>query len=138
MEASGMDVFCQKSTDKPTGQCVCLVNDKDKSLITDLGASADFTVELLKEYEKDGALSGTRIAYSAGSFVMTCLDAMGYVASKLSGDESDRMPGDETRIFCTSFSPPFICAYQKDRLCKILEFSDMIICNDSEILHWAK
>ena len=115
-----------------------MINGKERSLITDLGACTSFSIDHLKDSEADGVLTDVRIAYSAGFFIASCPSAMEYLASKLAGSEQERMHGDETRIFCTSFSAPFICTSYKDSLCKVLEMSDMVICNEAEALLWAK
>lgn len=63
---------------------------------------------------------------------------MEYIAAKMSGLEEERLPGDMCRIFATNLAAPFITAFFQDPMHKILEYSDVVVCNETEILHWAK
>lgn len=61
MHSAGLEPLYLK-TDSPTGECLCLINDKDRSLITELGACVKYDKEHLLALEKEGVLKDIRIA----------------------------------------------------------------------------
>jgi len=127
---SGVGVQYQKSSQHPTGRCAVLITGQNRSLVTKLDAANHFTSEHLEVAENWSVVEKAKIFYSAGFFITVSPDSMLKVA-KHASEHADKK-------FCVNLSAPFICQFFKDPLKDVIEYSDVVIGNETEAEAFAE
>ncbi|XP_037952085.1 adenosine kinase-like [Teleopsis dalmanni] len=80
-----IDARIETITETPTGQCVCLVYEDKTALYANIGASAGFSIDLLKRAEKDEnkkflrSIERKQILYIEGFFIPKREDVCEYI-----------------------------------------------------------
>eukprot|EP00931_Biecheleriopsis_adriatica_P031026 TRINITY_DN1822_c0_g1_i1.p1 TRINITY_DN1822_c0_g1~~TRINITY_DN1822_c0_g1_i1.p1 ORF type:complete len:478 (+),score=137.91 TRINITY_DN1822_c0_g1_i1:81-1514(+) len=109
----------------PTGTCACCILDKERSLVTELGAANTYKVTHLKE--NMAILEKAKVVYSAGFFMTVCPDAM-EIACK------------QDSIYCLNLSAPFLMEVPPFKACldNLMPNVDFLFGNETEAKTYAK
>jgi len=127
---SGVSAHYQKSKEHPTGRCAVLITGHDRSLVTKLDAANHFTPAHLEVAENWAVVEKAKVFYSAGFFITVSAESMLKVA-RHAADHADKK-------FCINLSAPFICQFFKDPLKEVIEYSDVVIGNETEAEAFAE
>ncbi len=108
---------------EPTGTCACLITEKVRSLVANLGAANKYKVEHLQVKENWALVENCRFAYIAGFFLTVSVDSILAVAKHCT---------ETNKYFMMNLSAPFICQFFKDPLMSVLPYVDILFGNESE------
>lgn len=115
----------------PTGKCAVLVTDKERTLVTNLGAAEHYKLEHLQQGEGSvpEALASAQTYYAEGFFATVSTPAL--VAL---GERALR----EGKTFMFNISAPFLVEFFWDRMSQVMPLVDYIFCNETEAQCVAK
>jgi adenosine kinase len=116
-----LQVLYQVDTSAPTGVCACLINGKERCLVTKLEAANKYTIEHLHSIEN--VWKAAKVYYSAGFFLTVSPDSMLEVAKHAS---------ENGKTYCINLSAPFIPQFFLDKLLAVIEYADIVFGNESE------
>lgn len=119
----GVRVQYLMNDSEPTGTCACLITEKVRSLVANLGAANSYKVEHLLLPENWALVEKAQIAYIAGFFLTVSLDSILAVAKHCAGTN---------KYFTMNLSAPFISFAFKDQLLSVLPYIDILFGNESE------
>ncbi len=109
----------------PTGTCAVLVCDKDRSLVTNLGAANHFKPEHLHTPSVKKLVADSTFFYVSGFFL---------TVSPPSALELARHAAEHNKSFMLSLSAPFICQFFSDPVKELLPFADYVVGNEHEAM----
>ncbi|KAF2899014.1 hypothetical protein ILUMI_07161 [Ignelater luminosus] len=112
-----------------TGKCAVLLNGRNRSLCTDLGASKYFDFKHLKNKKVWNVVENAKFYYVPGFFFGVSFECIMEVA------EHSFLQG---KIFTFNLSAPFLSQMYKKELEILLPFVDIIFGNESEVRAYAK
>ena len=108
---------------KPTGTCAVLVHAKERSLVANLAAAEGYSSEHYHSAPVQALQASAEITYSAG-FVLThspqIMEAMGAAAAAAG------------KVYAMNLAAPFLCAFFKDAMHKVLPYTDFVFGNETE------
>ncbi|CAF1009863.1 unnamed protein product [Adineta ricciae] len=113
----------QKSSTAQTGTCLILITDQARSMVTNLGAANDFTVDHLLRAEHWQYVERAKIFYIPGYFIRTCREAVLEIA------EHCRETG---KIFAFNLSAEYICQNFGEQIIHLLPFVNILFGNEQE------
>lgn len=115
----------------PTGTCATLINEKERSLCTNLEAANNYKESHLQQAENMAILSGAKIVYSAGFFATVSPASMKIAAQKTI---------ETNAVYCLNLSAPFLMQVPpfKAVLTEMIQYTDYLFCNETEAQTWAE
>lgn len=124
-QATNDGVKVQYLTDEnePTGTCACLITEKVRSLVANLGAANKYNAEHLHKPENWALLEKAKFAYIAGFFLTVSVDSILGVAKHCA---------EKNKWFMMNLSAPFISQFYKDQLMSVLPYVDIVFGNEAE------
>jgi adenosine kinase len=125
----GVNVQYYVTEEHPTGTCAVLVCDKDRSLVTNLGAANHFKIEHLQKPEMGALVEAAKVFYVSGFFLTVSPPSAVHIAQHAC---------DNNKVFMLSLSAPFICDFFSDPLKELLPFADYIVGNEHEAMAFGK
>jgi len=127
---SGVDPVLQIIDNAPTGRCGVIVHNKERSLVTDIGAAKEFQDSWLDKMRAKSVIDKGEIFYVEGFFLdsspKSVLKVGEYVASQ------------ENKTFILNISAEFVTTLCIDALNETIPYTDIIICNEREANAFAK
>ncbi|XP_062124874.1 adenosine kinase-like [Drosophila sulfurigaster albostrigata] len=124
----GVRTLYQERPEAPTGTCAVIVNGSNRSLVANLGASALFSEEWMKNNENMCYVKRAQYFYITGFFLAVNPPTVLQVA---------RLSSENNRIFMLNFSAVFVPEKMKAQLDEILPYTDIVIGNKQEMLAYA-
>ncbi|KAK4874843.1 hypothetical protein RN001_014203 [Aquatica leii] len=112
---------------KTTGRCAVLLNEDNRSLCTDLGASKFFTLEHLKRKEVWDYVQTGSCIYVPGFFLSVSVDCVLTIAKNTT-----------EKIFALNLSAPFIVERYSQEIFWLLPYVDLLFGNESELRALAR
>jgi len=125
----GVNVEYQEDEHHPTGICAVLVANKERTLITKLGAADHFKVSHLEKPEVWKLVEQAKVYYSAGFFLTVSVESAVKVA---------RHASENDKIFMASVAAPFIAEYFSSQLEQLLPYIDVLQGNEHEAIAFGK
>ena len=122
-EGDGVRVQYLEDDKQPTGTCACLITEKVRSLVANLGAANHYKKEHLLLPENWALVEKARIAYISGFFLTVSPDSILEVAKHCA---------ETNKMFLMNLSAPFIPLAFKDPLLETLPYIDVLIGNEAE------
>jgi len=115
----------------PSGSCATLINNKERSLCTNLCAANNYKISHLQQPENLKILKEAKIVYSAGFFTTVSPDSM-VLAAKTTVETGAH--------YCLNLSAPFLMQVPpfKAALDSVIPFTDFLFCNETEAATWAE
>ncbi|VDC06714.1 unnamed protein product [Peniophora sp. CBMAI 1063] len=111
-----------------TGACAVVITGHNRSLVTTLRAAEKFEKSWLETREVAKLIDGAKAYYVEGFFLTHGTESTLDLASKASA---------ASKTFILNLSAPFIPQFFKVQLEKVLPYTDIIICNESEAAAYA-
>eukprot|EP01064_Diplonema_japonicum_P013338 TRINITY_DN2087_c6_g1_i1.p1 TRINITY_DN2087_c6_g1~~TRINITY_DN2087_c6_g1_i1.p1 ORF type:complete len:375 (+),score=45.08 TRINITY_DN2087_c6_g1_i1:51-1127(+) len=130
LKQTGVKPLFEKSRTHPTGTCACLIVGKERSLIANLGAALQFTMEHLRSAAVSKALQESGIVYAAGFFLNT-------ISSPEAPLAIAKHCADKNSIFSMNLSAPYLCDAFKDSWDAIMPFVDYLFGNKTDALAYC-
>jgi len=128
--SDGVRAMFMVDRDAHTGRCAVPVVDRERSLVTDLGASNSYEVQHLREPAQWKVLQGAKIVYSAGYFIPSSPESI---------DLASREMAERGGVYCMNLSAPFIAQVPafKAVLDRTLPLCDYLFGNGAEARAYA-
>ena len=108
--------------EEPTAQCLVLVNGKNRSLVTEIGAANLLTSDILDTDECKGALNTAELFYIAG-----------FSLSLKQQIINSFVTASENKTLILNLSAPFVCEKFSDSIYPLIEQSNYVFGNESEV-----
>lgn len=115
----GVRSIFQVQDEKQTGTCACCIVDKERSLLANLGAALELTMDHVSGEDVQQAIAEADIFYCEGFFLNT-------VSSPENSLHIGKHCQDHNKIFSYNLSAPYLCHIFKDRWIKVLPFVDIV------------
>lgn len=109
--------------DQPTGTCACLITEKVRSLVANLGAANSYKKDHLVQKENWALIERAQFVYIAGFFLTVSVDSILEVAKHCA---------EQNKYFMMNLSAPFISMVFKDQLLSVLPYVDILFGNENE------
>ncbi|CAF1133651.1 unnamed protein product [Adineta steineri] len=119
----------QINSDLPTATCLILITDQARSMITNLAAANEFTIDYLNQSDNWLYVERAKIFYVSGYFIRTCLQAVLKLAQHA---EKKR------KIFALNLSAEYICEKFGEDIMKLLPLVDFLFGNEQEAKCFAQ
>ena len=120
---AGVRVQYLMNDSEPTGTCACLITEKVRSLVANLGAANSYKVEHLLLPENWALVEKAQFFYIAGFFLTVSLDSILAIAKHCA---------ETNKFFMMNLSAPFISFAFKDQLLSVIPYIDILFGNESE------
>ena len=128
-QKDGVNVQYHVDGEHPTGTCAVLVCDKDRSLVTNLGAANHYKLDHLQKPEVDALMQAARVFYISGFFLTVSPPSAMHVANHAA---------DTGKPFVLSLAAPFICQFFSDPLKELLPYTDFVVGNEHEAMAFGE
>ena len=122
-EKDGVKVQYMIHDAEPTGTCACLITEKVRSLVANLGAANCYDISHLLLEENWALVERARFAYIAGFFLTVSTESILKVAKHCAA---------ENKHFMMNLSAPFISVAFKDQLMSVMPYIDILFGNENE------
>lgn len=119
----GVRVRYLVDTKEPTGTCACLITEKVRSLVANLGAANHYKVEHLAQPENWALVEAAKVCYISGFFLTVSVDSILKVAQHCA---------DTNKLFTMNLSAAFIPTAFKTKLETVLPYVDILFGNEAE------
>jgi adenosine kinase len=122
-EADGVTVHFQEDEKTPTGTCACLILKHERSLIANVSAANEYTLDHLKEEANLAVFDKAKFVYIAGFFLTVKPERIAFVGSECQA---------KGKTFAMNLSAPFIPQFFGDALLEAVKNVDILFGNESE------
>lgn len=131
MSAAGVRHLFEESDSKPTGTCAALVCDHERSLVANLGAAVELSMNFMESPEVQRAIEKATVYYSEGFFMNTA-SSPGNLLSVARHAHSKK-----GKLFCFNLNAPYLCVAFKDRITALLPEIDILFASDADLMGYA-
>lgn len=121
--AGGVRTEYLVDNEHPTGRCGVIITERNRSMVTDLGAANHYKLEHLKSPKIWELVENAHFYYVGGFHLTVCVPAILALAEHAA---------DNNKIFSMNLSAPFLPMFFKDQLASVLPYVDYLIGNESE------
>eukprot|EP01133_Synstelium_polycarpum_P004941 gene4941-5739_t len=122
-EANGVVVRYLHDSATPTGACAVLINNKERSMCTNLGAANNFKIHHLETAELQTMINSAQYYYMVGYFLTVSPDSAIYLG---------KHAADNNKTFLFGLAAPFLIDFFFDRVSALLPYTDVVFANESE------
>lgn len=122
-EGDGVHVSYLETEAHPTGTCACLITEKVRSLVANLGAANHYKKDHLDLPENWALVEKARFCYISGFFLTVSPDSILEVAKHCA---------ERNKTFMMNLSAPFIPHAFKEPLQQTLPYIDILFGNEAE------
>lgn len=119
----GVRVQYMQHDEEPTGTCACLITEKVRSLVANLGAANGYKKAHLDQKENWALVERAQYVYIAGFFLTVSTDSILEVAKHCA---------KENKYFMMNLSAPFISLAFKEQLMSVMPYIDILFGNENE------
>lgn len=120
---TGVKVHYMVHDELPTGTCACLITEKVRSLVANLGAANCYKKDHLIQKENWALVENAKFVYIAGFFLTVATESILEVAKHCA---------EHNKYFTMNLSAPFISTAFKDQLLSLLPYVDILFGNENE------
>ena len=124
---AGVEPHFQVLPQHETGTCACLIYQKERALVANLGASKFFELTYMQEHW--AVLQNSKVIYSEG-YMLTDCDASTLAAAKYACESG--------KVFALGLSAPYVIEFFKDRMLEVIPYTEIIICNEEEAAKYGE
>lgn len=119
----GVRVQYMVQDQEPTGTCACLITEKVRSLVANLGAANSYKKTHLDQEDNWALVERAQFVYIAGFFLTVSPDSILEVAKHCA---------EKNKYFTMNLSAPFISFAFKEQLMSIMPYVDILFGNENE------
>nr|CDS29055.1 adenosine kinase [Hymenolepis microstoma] len=129
MKKTGVITHYQVQKNSSTGICMALVNRSNRSLVTSLGAAAEFTPEFLLENKSWKMVETAKIYYLSGYFVAISMNSVEILLEHIQST---------SKILCLNLASPFVSRLHFKKIDTIIPYADFIFGTMDEAQAFAE
>jgi len=122
-ESNGVLVKYLENAEVPTGACAVLINDKERSMCTNLGAANKFHISHLETEEMKAIINSVENFYMAGYFLTVSTESALLLA---------KHAAEHNKPFLFGLAAPFIIDFFFNQVEQLLPYVDVVFANESE------
>lgn len=119
----GVRVEYLMDEEAPTGTCACLITEKVRSLVANLGAANCYKYDHLKKPENWALVEKAQYVYIAGFFLTVSVESIAAVGKHCA---------ETNKYFMMNLSAPFIAQVFKEQLMTVMPYIDILVGNEAE------
>lgn len=119
----GVKVQYMVQDQEPTGTCACLITEKVRSLVANLGAANCYKKTHLEKKENWALVEQAQVVYIAGFFLTVSTESILEVAKHCAANN---------KYFAMNLSAPFISLFFKEQLMSVMPYIDILFGNENE------
>jgi adenosine kinase len=108
---------------KPTGTCAVLLVDKERSMVANLSAANEYSIDHLNNSNVSSKWQSAQNYFVEGYFFTVATPSILQVAKHASS---------ANKAFALSLSAPFICQFFTEQLMSVMPYIDILFGNESE------
>ncbi|CAH8447807.1 unnamed protein product [Heterobilharzia americana] len=112
-----------------TGKVAVLINKKNRSMVTHLGAACDLSVDHIKQPHVWKLVERARVYYIAGYVISSCYEGMLEVVKHALAS---------SKMFCFNLSAPFLPQFKTQEVDEMIAYANIVFGNHSEVLAYGK
>lgn len=127
----GVVPFFEYHEEKPTGTCACLVVNRERSLLANLGAAVELRMDHLRTTAVDQAIANSDVFYIEGFFLNTVSSPANFVHI---GEHCLQ----HNKVVTFNLSAPYLCHIFKDRLNQVLPYVDIVFGSRIDMMAYAE
>lgn len=125
-EDSGVVTHYLKDTEKTTGTCAVLIQEKERSLVAYLGATQNYRKSHFDSKEIQEVVNKAKYYYTTGFFLTVSDETL--EAAKDLGKHAK----EHNKQFLLNLSAPFLINFFWEKVSQVLPYTDIIFCNEDE------
>ncbi|KAI6653740.1 hypothetical protein LOD99_3244 [Oopsacas minuta] len=129
LEKEGTVVHYMTTNKNPTGTCAVLVNGKNRSLVANIAAANNYSIEHLQQPENWALVEKASFFYVAGFFFTVNPESIMAVAKHAT---------EKNKVFSMNISAPFLAQFYLEPLKQAMEYADFIFANEHEYKAFAE
>jgi len=107
----------------PTGTCAVLITNKERSLVTNLGAANHYKLAHFQSPELQQVVNTAQYFYSTGYFITVSTETLVALG---------KHAAEHNKPFLFNLSAPFVIQFFFDQLSQVLPYTDVIFSNEDE------
>ncbi|CCW66443.1 unnamed protein product [Phytomonas sp. Hart1] len=130
LSQANVEPLFEEHTTKPTGTCAGLVFQKERSLLANLGAAVELSLQHFKHPDVQRSIRDASLYYAEGFFLNTVSSPQGLLAVA----QHSKQYG---KIFCLNLSAPYISIAFRDHIAALMPFIDYIFGSEEDVLAYA-
>jgi len=122
-EAAGVQTHYLVDEKEVTGTCAVLLTNKERSLVTRLGAASCYNISHFQTPEIQAVVSKANFYYSTGYFITVSVDTLVALGKHAAAHD---------KAVLYNLSAPFVIQFFFDQLSTVLPYVDVVFSNDDE------
>jgi len=122
-KAAGVHTHYLVDDKAPTGTCAVLLTNKERSLVTNLGAANNYNISHFQTSEIQEVVHKAQFYYSTGYFITVSTETLIALG---------KHAAEHNKPLLFNLSAPFVILYFFDQLSKVLPYTDVIFSNEDE------
>lgn len=125
----GVTVLYYEDSKAETGTCATLINNCERSLVANLAAANNYSIDHLKSEDVTKVWTAADFYYIAGFFLTVSPPSIIHMAEHAV---------KESKVVAMNLSAPFLCQFFKDPMEQCLPYVDYLFGNESEAEAFGK
>ncbi|EAL64407.2 adenosine kinase [Dictyostelium discoideum AX4] len=122
-ESNGVVTKYQVDSSAPTGACAVLINHKERSMVTNLGAANNFKIAHFQTEEMKAIVNSAQFFYLVGYFLTVSPDSAVHLG---------KHAAENDKPFLYGLAAPFLIDFFFDKVSELLPYVDIVFANESE------
>jgi adenosine kinase len=122
-EAAGVQTHYLVDETVPTGTCAVLLTNKERSLVTNLGAANCYKIAHFQTPEIQNIVSHAQFFYSTGYFITVSTESLIALG---------KHAAEHNKPFLYNLSAPFVVQFFNEQLFSVIPYVDVVFSNDDE------
>jgi adenosine kinase len=131
LSRAGVKSHFMHHEEKPTGTCACLIVERERSLLANLGAALEFNMEHLMSASVQAAIADAHLFYLEGFFMNT-------QGAPTNATFLGEHCVNNNKLLLFNLSAPYLSYIFKERLAGILPYTDFLLGNHEDFSAYAE
>lgn len=127
---AGVSPCFEVHSSKPTGTCACLVVEKERTLLANLGAAVELSRSFIESETVHQRIENASTYYAEGFFLNTASSPDGLLSVAKHAHAA-------RKTFCFNLNAPYISVAFKDRVDLLMPYIDILFGSTDDIMSYA-
>lgn len=120
---AGVDARYMETTEAPTGTCACLIHEKERTLVSYLGAAEKYDRKHFDTEEIQNLMKKAKFYYFSGFYITVAPEVMLEIA---------KHSRENNKTFAINLSAEFVIKFFWPKMKPIVDIADYLFCNEME------
>lgn len=131
LHRAGVKSFFQRHEERPTGTCACLIVDRERSLLANIGAAVELNMAHMNHPDVAGAMDSASIFYLEGFF-------MNVTSAPTSSVAVGKHCETHNKVLAFNLSAPYLCQFFKDKIDAVMPYVDILFGSTIDFAAFAE